>query len=53
LHVSVRANLDVDPLMAQKEPAKIFNMPVKMSTQVTAKDREGNDVIAFCYKPVN
>jgi uncharacterized OB-fold protein len=52
--VSVRANLlDVDPLMAQKEPNKLFNLPVKMVTHVAAKDREGHDVIAFSYKPSN
>jgi len=50
--VSVRANLiDVDPMQAQKEPQKIFNMPVELVTSVTAKDRQGRDVIAFSYRP--
>ena len=50
--VSVRANLtDVDPEQAQKEPNKIFNMPVELVTSVAAKDREGHDVVAFSYRP--
>ena len=50
--VSVRANLtDVDPEQAQKEPNKIFNLPVELVTGVAAKDREGHDVIAFSYRP--
>ncbi|HUO04668.1 MAG TPA: OB-fold domain-containing protein [Candidatus Binataceae bacterium] len=50
--VSVRANLvDVDPVQAQKEPQKIFNMPVELTTGVAAKDREGRDVISFSYRP--
>src|SRR6266481_4068082 len=50
--VSVRANLiDVDPLNAQKEPKKMFDMPVEMTTYVAAKDREGHEVMAFAYKP--
>jgi uncharacterized protein len=50
--VSVRANLvDVDPEAAQKEPKKIFDLPVEMVTHVAAKDREGHEVIAFSYKP--
>ena len=50
--VSVRANLmDVDPEQAQKEPNKVFNMPVELVTNVAAKDREGHDVVAFSYRP--
>ncbi|MBF6567433.1 MAG: Zn-ribbon domain-containing OB-fold protein [Candidatus Binataceae bacterium] len=50
--VSVRTNLlDVDPEQAQKEPHKIFGMPVEMVTQVASKDREGHDVIAFSFRP--
>ena len=43
--------LDVDPEEPQKEPKKIFDMPVDMVTNVAAKDREGHEVIAFRYKP--
>jgi uncharacterized OB-fold protein len=50
--VSVRTSLqDVDPEAAQKEPHKIFNMPVEMVTHVASKDREGHDVIAFSFRP--
>ncbi len=50
--VSVKANLlDVDPELAQKEPKKIFDMPVDMVTFTAAKDRKGRDVIGFGYKP--
>src|SRR5207253_10813372 len=50
--VSVRANLmDVDPEQAQKEPNKVFNLPVELVTSVAAKDREGHDVVAFSYRP--
>jgi len=50
--MSVRTNLlDIDPLDAQKNPKKLFDMPVEMTTYVAAKDREGHDVIAFAYKP--
>ncbi|MGH7814936.1 MAG: Zn-ribbon domain-containing OB-fold protein [Candidatus Binataceae bacterium] len=50
--VSVRANLiDVDPAGAQKEPKRLFNMPVELVTGVAAKDRQGRDVIAFSYRP--
>ena len=46
--VSVRCNLiDVDP-----DPAKLrFGMPVEMATGVSQQDREGNDVIAFYFRP--
>jgi len=50
--VSVKANLlEVDPEQAQKEPKKIFDMPVDMITFTAAKDREGHEVIGFGYKP--
>ncbi len=50
--ISVRANLtEVDALEAQKEPTKIFNLPVELTTAVASKDREGHDVIAFSYRP--
>ncbi len=50
--VSVRANLvDVDFDQAQKDPTKVFNMPVELVTSVAAKDREGHDVVAFSYRP--
>ncbi len=51
--VSVRANLiDVEPDEAEKEPNKIFDMPVEMTTYVAARDREGHDVIAFAFRPI-
>jgi uncharacterized OB-fold protein len=50
--VSVRANLaGIDPEQAQKEPNKIFNLPVEMVTEVAAKDLKGRDVIMFAYRP--
>jgi len=50
--VSVRSNLvDVDPLEAQKNPGKVFDLPVELVTSVVAKDREGHDVVAFQYRP--
>ena len=42
---------DVDPEQAQKEPNKIFNLPVELVTGVAAKDREGHDVVTFSYRP--
>jgi len=46
--VAVRCNLiDVEP-----DPAKLrFGMPVEMTTGVSQQDREGNDVIAFYFRP--
>ena len=46
--VSVRCNLiDVDP-----DPAKLrFGMPVEMTTGVSQQDRDGNDVVAFYFRP--
>lgn len=47
--VSVRANLvDVAP-----DPASLpFGMPVEMVTGTSQQDRNGNDVIAFYFRPV-
>ena len=47
-NVAVRCNLiDVDP-----DPAKIaFDMPVRMVTRKVRTDKEGNDVIAFFFRP--
>ncbi len=46
--VAVRCNLlDVEP-----DPAKLrFGMPVEMTTGVSQQDREGNDVVAFYFRP--
>lgn len=46
--VSVRCNLvDVEP-----DPAKLsFGMPVRMVTRSVRTDKEGNDVIAFFFRP--
>src|SRR5207237_6349879 len=46
--VSVRCNLiDVEP-----DPARLrFGMPVEITTGVSQQDREGNDVIAFYFRP--
>src|SRR5215831_18127512 len=50
--VSVRSNLiDIDPEDAQKNPQKMFNMPVEMVTNVVSKDREGHEVVAIAFKP--
>ena len=47
--VSVRCNLiDVEP-----DPKKLrFGMPVEMTTAVSQQDREGRDVVAFYFRPV-
>jgi uncharacterized OB-fold protein len=47
-HVAVRCNLiDVEP-----DPAKLpFGMPVRMVTKKVRTDKEGNDVIAFFFRP--
>ena len=47
--VSVRCNIaGVEP-----DPSKLkFGMPVQMVTEKVRTDREGNDVIAFSFKPV-
>jgi len=46
--VAVRCNLiDVEP-----DPAKLeFGMPVRMVTRKVRTDKEGNDVIAFFFRP--
>ena len=46
--VSVRCNLlDVAP-----EPSALrFGMPVEMTTGVSQQDRDGNDVVAFYFRP--
>lgn len=46
--VSVRCNIvGVDP-----DPAAIrFGMPLEMTTGVSQQDREGNDVVAFYFRP--
>jgi uncharacterized OB-fold protein len=47
--VSVRCNINgVEP-----DPKNLkFGMPVQMVTEKLREDREGNDVIAFSFKPV-
>jgi uncharacterized OB-fold protein len=47
--VSVRCNLiDVEP-----DPKQLrFGMPVEMTTGVSQQDREGRDVVAFYFRPV-
>ena len=46
--VSVRCTLaDVEP-----DPAKLqFGMPLEMTTGVSQQDRDGNDVVAFWFRP--
>lgn len=48
--VSVRCNIEgVEP-----DPKKLkFGMPVEMFTEKVHTDREGNDIIAFKFRPVN
>lgn len=49
---SVKANLlDLDPEAAEKEPHKLFDLPVEMTTYVSGKDREGHDVVAYAFRP--
>ena len=39
--------IDVEP-----DPAQLrFGMPVEMTTGVSQQDREGNDVVAFYFRP--
>ena len=46
--VSVRCNIiDVEP----KPEAIKFGMPVEMTTGVSQQDKQGNDVIAFYFRP--
>jgi uncharacterized OB-fold protein len=50
--VSVRANVvEFPPEKAEKDPHSLFGLPVEMVTEVVAKDREGHDVVRFCYRP--
>jgi uncharacterized OB-fold protein len=46
--VSVRCTLvDVEP-----DPARLrFGMPLEMTTAVSQQDREGNDIVAFYFRP--
>ncbi len=46
--VSVRCNLvEVEP-----DPKRLrFGMPVEMTTGVSQQDRDGNDVVAFYFRP--
>jgi hypothetical protein len=48
--VSVRCNLiEVAP-----DPAALrFGMPVEMTTGVSQQDRDGNDVVAFYFRPAS
>ena len=47
--VSVRCNLiDVEP----RPDAIRFGMPVEMTTGVSQQDKQGNDVVAFYFRPV-
>ena len=48
--VSVRCNIEgVEP-----DPKQLkFGMPVEMFTEKVHTDREGNDIIAFKFRPVN
>jgi uncharacterized OB-fold protein len=50
--VSVKSNLvDVDPEDLQKNPQKAFGMPVELVVNKVATDRQGNDVMAFQFRP--
>ncbi len=52
--VSVRTNLiNLDADEVEKNPKKMFDMPVEMVTHVVSKDREGHEVVAFAFKPSN
>jgi uncharacterized OB-fold protein len=46
--VSVRCNIiDVEP-----DPSTLrFGMPLEMTTRVSQQDRDGNDVVAFYFRP--
>jgi hypothetical protein len=48
--VSVRCNIiDVEP-----DPAKIpFGMPVEMITRKVREDKDGNDIVAFFFRPAS
>jgi uncharacterized OB-fold protein len=50
--ISVKSNLiDVDPEDLQKNPQKAFGMAVDMVVNPVAKDRQGNEVMAFQFRP--
>jgi uncharacterized OB-fold protein len=50
--ISVKSNLiDVDPEDLQKNPAQAFGMPVELVVNPVAKDRQGNEVMAFQFRP--
>ncbi|HZP45979.1 MAG TPA: Zn-ribbon domain-containing OB-fold protein [Candidatus Binataceae bacterium] len=50
--ISVKSNLvDVDPEELQKNPQKAFGMPVELVVNPVAKDRQGNEVMAFQFRP--
>lgn len=50
--ISVKSNLvDVDPEELQKNPQKGFGMPVELVVNKVATDRQGNDVMAFQFRP--
>ena len=50
--VSVKSTLvDVDPEELQKNPKMAFGMAVELVANVVAKDRQGNDVVAFQFRP--
>jgi len=50
--ISVKSNLiDVDPEDLQKNPAQAFGMPVELVVNAVAKDRQGNEVMAFQFRP--
>ena len=50
--ISIKSNLvDVDPEELQKNPQKAFGMPVELVVNPVAKDRQGNEVMAFQFRP--
>jgi uncharacterized OB-fold protein len=50
--ISVKSNLiDVDPEDLQKNPQKAFGMAVDLVVNPVAKDRQGNEVMAFQFRP--
>lgn len=50
--VSVKSTLvDIDPDELQKNPKMAFGLPVEMVANVVSKDRQGNEVVAFQYRP--
>jgi uncharacterized OB-fold protein len=50
--ISVKSNLiDIDPEELQKNPQKAFGMAVELVANPVAKDRQGNDVMAFQFRP--